>query len=166
MANSFSRTTRSLHADGHTTTLVGLVVVIILLVAWGAWFFAAGIPVLRSSESAQVVDAHRVVATFPAGTVDRVWRGQAARFHPESAAWEGVAPIPAMVAHVNPDPTSDRTYVEIVLRVDQTLPAPLEQDMKGRVDIELERVSPATLVMRSSGLANSGSNRNQPGAGD
>ena len=161
MANPFSRTTRSLDSDGHATALLGLAVVIVLLVVWGLWFFAAGIPIHHTSSSAHLTGAQRVTAVFPLGNSDQIKRGQAARFHPEGTAWEGAAPISATVARVTPDATAGQTYVELVLRLDHRLPAPLHSSLQGRVDIELERVSPATLILRSAGVITPSTNQNQ-----
>jgi membrane fusion protein (multidrug efflux system) len=101
-----------------------------------------------------------VTAIFPSGTSGGIKRGQAADFYPEGAAWEGAAPIPAVVARVNPDPATDGARVELALRLDSGLPAPLQQGLKGRVEVELERVSPAILVFRSGGLVDQTQGRN------
>lgn len=159
-ANPFSRTTRSLKTDGHTTALLGLLAVILLLLIWGVWFFGAGMPIYQTSENAQLTRAQRVTAVFPSGTSDRIKRGQAANFYPEGAVWTQAGPIPAVVARVVPDPSADQARVELALRLDRRLPAPLQQGLKGRVDIELERVSLATLVLRSGGLADQNQGRN------
>jgi hypothetical protein len=164
VANPFSRTTRSLQADGHRSTLLGLLTVILLLIVWGGWFFAARIPIYQTSENVQLTGAQRVTALFPSGTLDRIKRGQAANFYPEGAVWAQAGPIPAIVTGVSPDPTADQARVELALRLDRSLPVPLQQGLKGRVEIELERVSPASLVFRSGGLVNPSTiqNRSSP----
>ena len=58
------------------------------------------------------------------------------------------------VARVAHDTTTEGKLVEITLHPEESLPAPLEEGLKGRVELELERVSPAILLMRSAGLIN------------
>jgi hypothetical protein len=154
VTNSFSRTTRSLSSDGHSTALIGLVVVLLLLVIWGAWFFAAGVPIRQSSESAQVTGPQRVAASFPSDSSAGIVRGQLVDFHPAGIIGAQNGPIPGIVSRVSEDPSGELTLVEIALRLESSLPAPLQEGLKGRVDIELERVSPATLIMRSAGMVN------------
>jgi membrane fusion protein (multidrug efflux system) len=154
VANSFSRTTRSLSADGHSTTLIGLLVVLLLLVIWGAWFFAAGVPIRHTSASAEVTSPQRVTAVFPSDSSVGINRGQAVNFHPAGNIGAQIGAIPGIVSRVSDDPSGDLTFVEIALRFEQALPAPLQEGLKGQVDIELERVSPATLILRSAGMVN------------
>jgi hypothetical protein len=162
MANSFSRTTRSLSADGHSTTLIGLLVVLLLLVIWGAWFFAVDIPIRQSSASAQVTSPQQVTATFPSDSSLGIIRGQSVDFHPAGNIGAQNGAIPGIVTTVSDDPSGELTVVEIALRIEQTLPAPLQEGLKGRVDIELERVSPATLILRSASMVNK-TNDNEAG---
>ena len=61
-------------------------------------------------------------------------------------------PIQGIVARIVEDPTGESTYVDIALRFEQSLPAPLQQGLKGRVDVELDEVSPATLILKSAGM--------------
>jgi hypothetical protein len=161
VANPFSRTTRSLKTDGHRTALLALLVAVLLLAIWGLWFFAAGIPVHQSSENAQLTGSQRVMALFPSGSGNAIKRGQEASFYPEGADWAQAGPIPAAVSDIATQPDTDQVQVELVLRVGHGLPAPLRTGMKGRVEIELERVSPATMVLRSGGLVDQAETRAQ-----
>jgi membrane fusion protein (multidrug efflux system) len=140
-----------------------MVVVLLLLVIWGAWFFAAGVPIRQSSASAQVTGPQRVAATFPSDSSVGITRGQTVDFHPAGNIGALNGPIPGIVSRVSEDPSGELTLVEIALRLEHSLPAPLQEGLKGRVDIELERVSPATLIMRSAGMVNK-ANELDPGA--
>jgi len=131
-----------------------LVVVLLLLVIWGAWFFAAGVPVRQSSESAQVTGPQQVAATFPSDSALGITRGQIVDFHPVGNIGALNGPIPGIVSRVSEDPSGELTLVEIALRLESSLPAPLQEGLRGRVDIELEQVSPATLILRSAGMVN------------
>jgi len=140
-----------------------MVVVLLLLVIWGAWFFAAGVPIRQSSASAQVTGPQRVAASFPSDSSVGITRGQTVDFHPAGNIGALNGPIPGIVSRVSEDPSGELTLVEIALHLESSLPAPLQEGLKGRVDIELERVSPATLIMRSAGMVNK-ANELDPGA--
>jgi hypothetical protein len=161
VANPFSRTTRSLTSDRHTSTLLGLLIVVLLLFVWGGWFFAAGISIYQSSNQAELTRSQRVTAVFPPGTSEGIKRGQAASFYPQGVEWEQHGPLPAIVASVDPDIDANQTRVELALRPEGSLPAPLKLGKTGRVEIELERVSPATLVFRAGGLVNHDTDQNR-----
>lgn len=159
-ANPFSRTTRSLKTDQHTATLLGLATVIVLLLVWAVWFFAAGIAINQSSEQAEVTRAQRVTAIFSPETSEGIKRGQTASFYPQGEEWEQAGPVPAIVSDVSADSATHQTRVELALRPESSLPAPLKEGHTGRVDIELETVSPATLVFRAGGLVTQPTNQN------
>ena len=165
MANSFTRTTRSLKADGHSTSLIGFLGVLILLAVWGAWFFVAGVPIRQSSANAQVTGPQKVTAVFPSDSALGISRGQAVDYHPAGNIGAQIGPIPGSVTSVADDTTGDLTRVEIALRLEQTLPAPLQEGLKGRVDVEMEQVSPAKLILRSAGMVNQ-ANGQSPGVAD
>jgi hypothetical protein len=161
VANPFSRTARSLNADGHAPTLLGMLTVILLLFVWGVWFSVASISIYESSDQAQLTSAQRVTAFFPAGTSEGIRRGQAARFYPQGVGWEQASPLPAVVAKVTTDSDASQTRVELALRPVRSLPVALKQGQAGRVEIESEQVSPATLVFRAGGLANQATDQNR-----
>jgi membrane fusion protein (multidrug efflux system) len=95
-----------------------------------------------------------VTATFPSDGLLGINRGQLVDFHPAGNIGAQNGAIPGIVTTVSEDPSGEQTVVEIALRIEQTLPAPLQEGLKGRVDIELERVSPATLILRSASMVN------------
>ena len=80
-------------------------------------------------------------------------RGQSASFYPQGGEWQQAGPVPAIVAEVSSF-DDNQSRVELALRPEGRLPAPLKEGQAGRVEIELERVSPATLVFRAGGLNN------------
>jgi membrane fusion protein (multidrug efflux system) len=51
---TFSQTLRSLEAEGNRRPLVGILLGLALLGAWGAWFFGARVRVLETSEAARL----------------------------------------------------------------------------------------------------------------
>ncbi len=65
MPSPFSRTLRSLEADGHRRWILGLVPTLLLLAAWSAWFLAARVTVYEVTEHAWLTverEAHSIAA--------------------------------------------------------------------------------------------------------
>jgi membrane fusion protein (multidrug efflux system) len=93
----------------------------------------------------------RIVAEFlPAAAVARVRPGQSARMRPDGFPWTQYGMLAATVRRVANEPHSGRIRVE--LEVDGAgSPIPLTHGLPGTLEIETERVSPATLVFRAAG---------------
>ncbi len=152
MSISFSRSMRSLNADSLRPSLVGLVVAILLLVAWATWFFLAQITLY---ETGQIVDQTRdgtIVANFPPEAQGRIYQGQSALLRFDAAPESQTGPISAIVTDVANSVQEGQLQVELFALPDDTASqAPLQNGLTGQVEIEIEHISPATLVMRSSG---------------
>ncbi|HEV7668420.1 MAG TPA: HlyD family efflux transporter periplasmic adaptor subunit [Thermoanaerobaculia bacterium] len=74
MASPFSRTLRSLEADGHRRSLLGLVPAILLLAAWAGWFLLAKVVLYEVTDVARLSterEAHPI-ATPVGGRVSAV----------------------------------------------------------------------------------------------
>jgi membrane fusion protein (multidrug efflux system) len=97
----------------------------------------------------------RVVAYFPPATaLGRVRVGQAARVRLQGFSWTEYGSPSARVASVAGEPRDGQIRVELTLEGPRSS-VPLQHGLPAAVDVEIERVSPATLVMRSVGaLAN------------
>jgi len=94
----------------------------------------------------------RVVALFsPSEALGRVAVGQAARVKLEAFPWTQFGAANATVTSVASEPTDGRIRVELALVDTDTTQLPLQHGLPAEVDIEVERVSPATLVLRSVG---------------
>ncbi len=91
----------------------------------------------------------RVVAEFaPSSALGRVRPGQRARVRLAGFPWTEYGTISASVASVAAEPRNGQVRVE--LTVDQNFASriPLQHGQPGTVEVEVERVSPATLVLR------------------
>ena len=135
----FSRTTRSIHSDSFGPSLMMLVLAVLLLLAWNAWFFFAQVSLTEISQNANVVKVNLVEAEFPPELLARMGRGQAAFIYLEDQA----TPIEANVSDVWEE------EVQLLLKDDEVLTIGL---LNGHVEVEVESVSPATLVLRAAGL--------------
>ena len=151
MSISFSRSMRSLNADSLRPSLVGLIVAILLLTAWATWFFLAQITLY---ETGQIVDMTRdgtVVANFSPEAQGRIYQGQSALLRFDAAPENQTEPIPAIVTDVASAVQEDQHQVELFALPDAAAQIPLQNGLTGQVEVEIEHLSPATLVMRSSG---------------
>jgi membrane fusion protein (multidrug efflux system) len=93
----------------------------------------------------------RLVADFaPAEAMGRIRPGQRALFRLDGFSWTQYGALEAVVRDVATEPRD--ALVRVELEVDPaSARVPLEHGLPGRAEIEIERVSPATLVLRAAG---------------
>ncbi|MBI4614868.1 MAG: HlyD family efflux transporter periplasmic adaptor subunit [Planctomycetes bacterium] len=92
------------------------------------------------------------VASFLApDAVGRIRPGQPARIRLEGFPWTRYGSVAARVETVASEARDGRVRVELVLEPDPASPIRLEHGLPGSVEVEVERVSPATLALRSAG---------------
>ena len=94
----------------------------------------------------------RAVAEYtPSAALGRVRPGQPARLRLEGFPWAQYGSLRATVAVVASEPRDGRVRVELELQPDPGSAIPLRHGLPGTAEIEVERVSPATLVLRAAG---------------
>lgn len=152
MPTPFANTLRSLSADRFHASLIGLGVAFVLLIAWGSWFFLARMTIYEVSTSAVVADDGFVIADFPAAKSGRIRRGQAAWLYPVRDGAKQPGSVPAVVMDINESPSSEPARVKLFPVLDRDLSEILPEGQKVRAEIEVESVSPAVLVLRTSGF--------------
>lgn len=95
----------------------------------------------------------RIVALFsPAAAVGRIRPGQPALLRLDGFAWTEYGAVHARVAQVGAEPREGLVRVELDVAPGSASRIPQQHGQPGRVDVEVERVSPATLVLRAAGL--------------
>jgi membrane fusion protein (multidrug efflux system) len=98
------------------------------------------------------VGALRVVAHFlPAMALGRVQPGQPARLRLEGFPWAQYGSIAATVSSVANEAHDGMIRVELSLIAEVLTAIPLQHGLPGTVEVEVERLSPATLVVRGVG---------------
>jgi membrane fusion protein (multidrug efflux system) len=97
------------------------------------------------------IGAPRGVAFFPASAVGRIQRGQVARLRLDSFPWMQYGTLPAKVADVGNEPNDGRIRVEFTLAPEPDSLIFVEHGLPGSAEVEVERVSPAVLVLRAAG---------------
>ena len=156
MAIPFSRSLRSLHADGFRPALIGLFIAIALIGAWCAWFFFAEITLYQSARNA-AIQHESITAKLPANKLERIRPGQAARLYLNGASFKKLGAIPAVVTDIIAAPAPDRQgQINLVALPEGPSPIFFQDRLTGRVEIEVEHISPFDWVMRHSGLSEDG----------
>ena len=111
--------------------------------------------VLRAGDKVAAVvpgTALRVVADFPAAkAVGRVRRGQPGRVRLTGFPWTQWGVLGATVSRVASEAQAGRVRVELALVPDPASAIPVQHGLQGTAEVEVERVSPATLVLRAAG---------------
>ncbi len=144
MAIPFARTLRALEADHSRLTLAALIAAIALIGVWAGWFFAARMPVYQMSATADLSAGNEVTAYFSPETANLAQRGQPAFIRLAG----NPADIPAIVLEVGGGPDGT-TRVDLSPRA--SFPLELQPGNIVQVEIQVERVSPAVLVLRAAG---------------
>jgi membrane fusion protein (multidrug efflux system) len=94
----------------------------------------------------------KVVAQFrPSSAFGRLREGQHAKLRLEGFPWTQYGSLAAKVAHVANETRGGRVRVELDLEANESSPIPLEHGLPGSVEVEVERVAPAVLLMRAVG---------------
>jgi multidrug resistance efflux pump len=94
----------------------------------------------------------RVVASFlPAVALGRVQPGQPARLRLDGFPWAQYGSLPATVTSVATEARDGAIRVELSLPSATPTAIPLQHGLPGTVEVEVERISPATLVLREVG---------------
>jgi multidrug resistance efflux pump len=94
----------------------------------------------------------QVVADFlPPSALGRVRPGQPARLRLEGFPWTQYGSLAATVSRVASEVRSGRIRVELSVDSKGASPIPLQHGLPGTVEVQVERVTPATLVLRAAG---------------
>jgi hypothetical protein len=154
MSVPFGQSMRSLAVDGARGTIIATWIAIALLAAWTSWFFLAEVTV-RQVASAQI-DAQRgairVVAELaPEDSLGRIWPGQHGQLRLTAFPWVQYGTVPVEVSAIDAAPKEGRVRVELAVLPGYDERIRLAHQLPGTVEIEVESLSPAALVLRAAG---------------
>ncbi len=94
----------------------------------------------------------QVMAQFePAAALGRIRPGQPARMKLDGFPWTQYGTVRAEVTRVAYQERGGQIQVELLVRPDGASRTPIQHGLPGRVEVEVERVSPASLVLRMAG---------------
>jgi multidrug resistance efflux pump len=107
----------------------------------------------------------RIVAGFlPADALGRIQPGQSARLRLDGFPWTEYGSIRATVTHVGSEVRDQRIRVELTVDPHSASRIPMQHGLPGTVQVEVERISPASLLLRvvGKGFASSREVANTP----
>ena len=94
----------------------------------------------------------KVVAMFrPSVALGRIRSGQLARVHLEGFPWTQYGSAEASVTNVSGEVRDGQVRVDLALRIAPDSAIPFQHGLPAEVQVEVERASPAALVLRSIG---------------
>ena len=94
----------------------------------------------------------KVVANFPPmSALGRIYPGQSARLRLDGFPWTQYGSISTRVTSVASETRDGKVRVELIVNPNPASPIPLQHGLPGTVEVEVEQVSPATLVLRAAG---------------
>lgn len=94
----------------------------------------------------------KAVADYmPEDALGRVRPGQAARLRLTGFPWMQFGTVPATVTRVGSEVRDGKVRVELAVRVPEGSPIPMQHGLPATCEIDVERVTPLNLVMRSVG---------------
>jgi len=163
MAIPFTQSMRSVQADRGRSSLIGVGIAILFFALWATWFFFAPIVRYETGTIVGITRNDRIVAEFPILAIDSIRRGQVAHIRPHGfihddsgdeairLSQDQMGSMPAIVAEVI-GPTSQNSFeVEFYVQWNKAFVALFERASSGEVEVEVESLTPATLVARASG---------------
>ena len=125
--------------------LFGATCLAILLVGWALWFFLANLSFYEASKSATINTKGVIVAQFEAKAIKRLKQGQSALFEPNNATNTSTS-IQLRIAKI------DTKNNKVDLWPVDSNSLKNQKERTGKVKVEVEQVTPATLVLRAAGL--------------
>jgi len=94
----------------------------------------------------------RMVANFqPSDALGRIRSGQYARMRLEGFPWTQFGSVSGRVSSVASEVREEHIRVEVAVHRDLTSRIPMQHGLPGTVEVEVERISPASLVLRLAG---------------
>ena len=153
MSLQFSRSMRSLKTDSFRASRIGLILATLLMLFLVAWFFFSKVTLYEASSDLRSEQDGLVIATFKDEALGRIQPGQAALLRLGGGTNQRPLPLDAAVYSVN----RENGQVELLLLAGDLPGDLLSGKLAGLVEIEVERVTPIELVLRTSGkyLSNS-----------
>ena len=93
----------------------------------------------------------RIVAEFLPAALGRIRPGQKAWMRLDGFSWTQYGVVSATVEHSGGEVHDGRVRVELSVDDPASVPAPLQHGLPGTVEIQIETVTPAVLVLRAAG---------------
>lgn len=146
MSLQFSRSMRSLNVDSFRPSRIGLLLAILIMVGLIFWFFFARITLYEISSEISYTQDSQVLAKFAPTSMARIRQGQPVILRISGGTDQKSLNFSGYVFEKKSD-----NQIEIVITDGDLPPEVLEGNLSGQADVEVEYITPVTLVMRASG---------------
>ncbi|MDQ3011670.1 MAG: HlyD family efflux transporter periplasmic adaptor subunit [Acidobacteriota bacterium] len=94
----------------------------------------------------------KLIAEFPpSDSLGRIRKGQQAQLRLDGFPWTEYGKVAGEVVNIASEPRSGKVRVELAVRPESAPMIPLQHGLPGKLEVEVERISPAALVLRSVG---------------
>lgn len=94
----------------------------------------------------------KAIAEFaPSDAIGRIREGQPAEMRLDGFPWAQYGSIRAVVTSISNEPRDGRIRVEFAVEQNQPSPIPIQHGLPGTIEVEVERASPAKLLLRAAG---------------
>ena len=138
---------RALRLDSFRLSRVGLILAILNMLALLAWFFFARVTMYEVSPTLSPGSEGRLLAAFSPEAFSRIRPGQSALVRVSASGDQQAATLAAMVFDID----REKNQAVIYVLPAENLPDLSGDKLNGRVDVEVEYVTPFELILRNSG---------------
>lgn len=122
-----------------------LLVVVAFLAVWLAWLMLAQVPVSVVSDTAVLTSPTHATAQFTPDALPTIKAGQSALLRLDGFS----EPVPAVVIEVDQTLVNGRFPVQFRLQPASDSDVPLQAGLNGRIEVEVEQVTPFILLLRT-----------------
>lgn len=147
MSTQFSRSMRSLKSDHFRASIIGMILLIVIIMLLIIWFFGAKTTLYEHSADVKLSPNGQFSAKFEDQAMERIQSGQHAVLKVKSGGDLNSVSVPAIVIGTQPE----SNQVVFVIVADEVSMDIFQEGVKGEVEVEVEALTPAELVMQSSG---------------
>lgn len=148
MSLPFSRSIRSLNIDSYQASRIGMALGILIMISLLLWFFLVKVTIYEFSTELNFTEEGLVTASFPKEDLKKIAAGQPAIIQVDLGPNQPDVTLTGIVVGTD----SNQGTAELVILSEEITQIPLDQDISGQVQIEVEYVTPAMLVRRASGM--------------
>ena len=148
MSLPFSRSIRSLNIDSYQASRIGMALGILIMVALLLWFFLVKVTIYEFSTDLDYKETGILTAGFPKENLKKITAGQPAIIQIDLGPNQPDITLTGMVVETD----STQETAELVILSEEITQIPLDEDISGQVQVEVEYVTPAMLVRRASGM--------------
>lgn len=174
MPDHFTHTLRSIDRDSYFFSLTWLTIALFIFLAWLLWFSTDLIVLYRTGNIVRVAGdetlssafvpgmsggmvvrdfrTRRMYADFPISDINRLTAGQKAFVRFKGSLRNQFGNLAGRITRVIPRPGKGVAETEILVKVSNDFPSHLPAGTAGYVQVAVERVTPAVILFRATGL--------------